>query len=109
MCGLTSEIDREIYIMGSKGELRGDLDKGVISVTDFATALSTKYTFAPVTGPSGHGGGDYAMMRDFIDCLANDKKPSSTINDSIESHLMGYTAEEARLNNTVVNFSEYLK
>lgn len=109
MCGLTNEIDREIYIMGSKGELRGDLDKGKISVTDHMSGLNTEYTFPAVTGPAGHGGGDYAMMKAFVDCLSNGEKPSTTINDSIESHLMGYAAEEARINKTVVDFSKYLK
>ena len=47
----------------------------------------------------GHGGGDYFLYRDFIDYITLDS-PSmtrTTIDDSIECHLMGFKAEESRL------------
>lgn len=48
----------------------------------------------------GHGGGDYFLYRDFIDYIT-ENSPSmtrTTIDDSIESHLIGFKAEENRLN-----------
>jgi len=48
----------------------------------------------------GHGVGDYFLYKDFIDYITLDS-PSmtrTTIDDSIESHVMGFKAEESRLN-----------
>jgi hypothetical protein len=47
---------------------------------------------------SGHGGGDWFLMRDFVTAVANQapKYLTSTIDQSIESHLMGFAAEESR-------------
>ena len=49
----------------------------------------------------GHGGGDYYLYRDFVNYITvNDKSETrTTIGDSIESHVMGFKAEESRLNN----------
>ena len=47
---------------------------------------------------AGHGGGDYFLYKDFIDYITVNS-PSftrTTINDSIECHLMGFKAEESR-------------
>ena len=47
----------------------------------------------------GHGGGDYFLYKDFIDYITTNS-PSftrTTIDDSIESHLIGFKAEESRL------------
>jgi hypothetical protein len=49
----------------------------------------------------GHGGGDYYLYRDFVNYLTiNDPSETrTTIDDSIESHIMGFKAEESRLEN----------
>ena len=48
----------------------------------------------------GHGGGDYYLYKDFIDYISGgkDSVTRTTINQSIESHVMGFKAEESRLN-----------
>jgi predicted dehydrogenase len=50
---------------------------------------------------SGHGGGDYALVRDFIEAVAlqDPGKLSSSIDASIESHIMGFAAEKSRKSN----------
>ena len=51
----------------------------------------------------GHGGGDTRLARDFVDFL-NGEAPSiscTEINDSTVSHLVVFTAEKARKNNTI--------
>ena len=47
---------------------------------------------------SGHGGGDWMLVRDFVQAVAqrNPALLTSTIDDSIESHVMGFMAEESR-------------
>lgn len=46
----------------------------------------------------GHGGGDFFLYRNFIDyiTLNSPSMTRTTIDDSIESHLMGCKAEESR-------------
>lgn len=107
MSGFTQKIDREIYIMGTKGELRGDMEDGTIKIVDFATNNTTEYKLPLNDGRTGHGGGDMAMMREFVNKLSQGKKASTTVEDSIESHLMGFAAEEARIKNKVIDFNNY--
>ena len=53
-----------------------------------------------ITLTGGHGGGDYYLYKDFIDYISGgkDSVTRTTINQSIESHVMGFKAEESRLN-----------
>ena len=48
---------------------------------------------------AGHGGGDHALARDFVEAVAaqDPTKLSSTIDASIESHIIGFKAEKSRL------------
>ena len=47
---------------------------------------------------AGHGGGDHALARDFVEAVATQDatKLSSTIDASIESHVIGFKAEKSR-------------
>ena len=47
---------------------------------------------------SGHGGGDHALVRDFLRAVSahDESLLSSTIDVSIESHVMGFMAEKSR-------------
>ncbi len=103
-----SEWDcRELRIMGSKGVLRGIFRWGrqEIMVTDFRTNTSKKRLKIGVSA-SGHGGGDTGIMGAFTSYLLGEKtKEEACITDissSMESHYMGFAAEEARINRKMV-------
>ncbi len=94
---LTSYAGRRTRIMGTAGDLVGDEE--ILDVYDFSTQKRTRWDrrTAPVT--SGHGGGDYGLVRDFVQAVSR-HDPSlltSTIDASMESHLMAFAAEESRL------------
>ncbi|AIF44332.1 Gfo/Idh/MocA family protein [Virgibacillus sp. SK37] len=97
MCGFTREQTRTVQIMGTKGELRGNMTENQISYYDFLTKHETIIKFDPPTG--GHGGGDLGIMRDFlIDIQQSDRSKSvSSASNSLSSHLMAFAAEESRL------------
>lgn len=59
---------------------------------------------------SGHGGGDFGIVRSFVNAM-NGKPDDSitTARESLESHLLSFAAEESRLNHTVINMAEYRK
>ena len=57
---------------------------------------------------SGHGGGDYGIVRSFLNTINGHPDDSVTsARESLESHLLAFAAEESRKNKTVVNMYEY--
>jgi predicted dehydrogenase len=106
MEALTSYGGRRTRVMGSMGDMTGDMEE--LKVTDFRTKKSI--TLVPKAEDvenyrnSGHGGGDWFLMRDFVQAVANQdpKYLTSTIDQSIESHLMGFAAEESRKTGKIV-------
>lgn len=57
---------------------------------------------------SGHGGGDYGIVRSFINTIQGRPDDSvTTARESLESHLLAFAAEEARLDKTVINMNDY--
>jgi hypothetical protein len=77
------------------------------TLTDFLTGK--KYVWdediSQLPGYEGHAGGDWGIVKDFVLAVAHqdEKYLSSTIDVSVESHVMGFRAEEARLKSKIVN------
>ena len=101
-------------IMGTKGELRLDMENQSMRFYDFQTrAICDVYEVDDVidqTIAGGHGGGDAGIMKDLYEYLANNN-PSDSISDisvSCMSHLICFAAEEARKNKTTVSMDEYM-
>jgi len=75
-----------------------------MTITEFATMEKETWDVSmSLQDPSGHGGGDHGLVRDFVReiSLQDESMLSSTIQASMESHLMGFKAEESRLKGTV--------
>ncbi len=106
MCAFTDKCSRTIKIMGTKGEVRA-VTNDEIEITDFLTG--SKETIILKKPQSGHGGGDYGLMRDFVWNLQNEDKidKRQMAYDSIQSHVMAFAAEDSRLKNKVVDLSRY--
>ncbi len=105
MTAFSERCYRYVHVHGTKGQIHGDAETGILHLTVFGQPEVTidvnKLTDQKLD--DGHGGGDYFLYKDFIDYITLDS-PSvtrTTINDSIESHLMGFKAEESRLNGGV--------
>lgn len=99
MCGFTREQTRMVQIMGTKGEIRGNMENNSISIYDFLTKHETIIQFSTPVG--GHGGGDIAIMKSFLREVKNytDGTSLSSATVSLRSHLMAFAAEESRLQN----------
>lgn len=92
MEAFTSYEGRRTRVMGSLGDVVGDMNSFVM--TDFLTGKKTEWK----QDTDGHGGGDWRLVTDWINAI-DKKDPSlltSTIDASIESHVMGFMAEESR-------------
>lgn len=103
MTAFSERCYRYIHVHGTQGEIYGDMDEGILHVVEFGkkeyTVDANKIAAQKLN--DGHGGGDYFLLKDFINYLNTDT-PSvtrTTIDDSIESHIVGFKAEESRLKN----------
>jgi predicted dehydrogenase len=57
---------------------------------------------------SGHGDGDYGIVRSFLNALNGQPDDSiTTARESLESHLLAFAAEESRHTKTTINMAEY--
>ncbi|WP_205510193.1 Gfo/Idh/MocA family protein [Longitalea arenae] len=107
MEAFTSYERRRTRVMGSMGDMVGDMTELV--VTDFRTGKQTK--LVPIAEDvegyknNGHGGGDWLLAHDFVQAVSqqNPKLLTSTIEESIESHIMGFMAEESRKKNKIMD------
>jgi hypothetical protein len=79
-----------------------DGDGAQFTVWDFRSGekqvWNRKVSEIPEYKGAGHGGGDHALMRDFVEAVAwqDPNRLTSTIDVSIESHIMGFAAEKSR-------------
>lgn len=97
----TSEVTRTIHLMGSLGEIEGDFLRNEITVTDFS--LGDRRTSRLTVPNDGlHGGGDDALMADFLGRVqvrkrrGNAPEAPSSLEVSVASHRMAFAAERAR-------------
>ena len=78
--------------MGSLGDIVGDMTS--FKHTDFLTGKVTEWK----QETDGHGGGDWRLAADFVQAVSKQDAAllTSTIDASIESHVMGFAAEKSR-------------
>ncbi len=108
LCAFTEECTRTIKLMFTHGEVGGNHIKNIIDVYKFGDDSHT--VIHPKVNKSGHGGGDYSLMKDFISLInSNDGKLKTGAIQSVESHIMAFAAEYSRLNYKVVNMDEFYK
>nr|WP_294908145.1 Gfo/Idh/MocA family oxidoreductase [uncultured Lacibacter sp.] len=88
---------RKTRIMGSKGDIIGDMESFVL--TDFKTRKQTSWSLKT----DAHGGGDHRLVKDWVQAVYQQNKEllSSSIEVSVESHLMAFGAERSRQNRTI--------
>lgn len=100
MEAFTPRGGRRTRIMGTTGYIEGDGTS--FTLYDFRTGRQyvwdKKVSEIADYKDSGHGGGDLALFRDFVEAVAcgDQSKLSSSIDVSMESHLMCFQAEKSR-------------
>jgi len=101
MSAFTSLMCRTIRILCEHGEICGDDDTQCIAVKRFPSNAADAYTIEelhPEVPRSAHGGGDARLADGFLDTLEGLETPMlSSIEQSVESHLMAFAAERSRL------------
>jgi len=110
MTAFTPALHRQTRIFGTRGYIETDSVK--INVFDFISEKTTVYdtsvTGNSATAASGHGGGDYFLMKAFVEAVStgDQNRVWSGPEASLESHRMVFAAEMARRQNGVVEIEE---
>lgn len=104
---------RYIRIHGTKGELMAHMSGTEIELFIFE---GKKKMTVPVlktdeTINGGHGGGDEGIIKELYEYLSGEYTGyrAADLKTSVYNHMIGFAAEEARLNRSVVNVSEVIK
>lgn len=107
LTGFTEDMTRTIRVFGTKGEIRGHFDKRELQVISFGEDREVITTSAPLMG--SHGGADFQMMDAFVEMVSGSQNVSSltTPEDSIESHMMAFAAEESRNTSKIIDMDEF--
>lgn len=104
MTAFTEATARRLRVFGTHGELESD--GRTIRVFDFLSDRWTEHTTQVVDrGPlSGHDGGDYTIMSAFVNATHSGDSSSilSGPEDTLETHLMVFAAEESRRRQRVI-------
>ena len=109
MTAFTEMSDRKTRIFGSRGWIEGNGE--FIKVYDFLTEKETVHEiqqFEQDTRLAGHGGGDYYMMKSFIEAVAtkDQSKVLSGPDETLESHLIVFSSEQSRREGRVINLNK---
>ncbi|MCF6270845.1 MAG: Gfo/Idh/MocA family oxidoreductase [Melioribacteraceae bacterium] len=96
--GVSENYGRFFRIQGTLGDLY-NYKPAFISVAEFKGDKKTVIDVKKLPRhKGGHGGGDFGIMQDFLQAVYqhDDSLLASTISESVESHKIGFKAEESR-------------
>lgn len=105
--GFAAEEQRTIRITGTRGELRGLLNGGLLELTRPGVLGVERHALGH--GPLGHFGGDPGLLEHVTTLLA--EAPREALRHSgrsaLASHLLGFAAEQARETGTLVDVESF--
>lgn len=107
MHGHSHEENRTMRYDGTRATLRGYFGyQGVgIDINDHLTGR--RETIEIASQASGHGGGDFGIMRSFMQAMHGEEAALTTARESLESHLLAFAAEESRLSGNAIEMQEF--
>lgn len=118
MVGGSSKAGRWMHIVGTCGEIEGELETGKFIIRRFDRS-GDKFWFNEETvdvsdlvyeneNYSGHAGGDYAIMNELVRFFNGDNSSVSitSIDDSVNGHLIVYGAEKSIEEGRCINLKE---
>ena len=110
MVGGAAEASRTLHLIGTKGEIRGNLEDGQFVIRRIAPGPGQEFTEELVDLKDcdiydGHGGGDHRLVTDFLAYLRDDviSPSTTTLEDSMLGHLLGFRANLAQETGQIVD------
>jgi predicted dehydrogenase len=104
--GFASRPERTLRIQGTAGELVGSFEGGWLELRPAGSFQTEKLDLG--ASPLGHGGGDQGLLDHFTDIASRDAldEAATSGRSALESHLIGFAAERARVERRVVEIGE---
>lgn len=107
----TSYPTRTMHLVGTTGEIEGDLDDGTFVLRHPDARKGHEYTEDPVdlnVSSDMHGGGDMRLVEDFVRVVRGQEPSLSTTDvlDSVYGHLIAFAADEAMNEGRVVEIED---
>ncbi|MFK7601653.1 Gfo/Idh/MocA family protein [Deinococcus sp. SM5_A1] len=90
----THNNTRTLKLLGTHGELRGQMERGELELHDFQHGTVECWT---VPADGNHGGGDVGLVRGWLAFLRGEAGLSTPLSESLDSHRMAFAAERSRL------------
>jgi predicted dehydrogenase len=105
--GFNTTETREIRILGTKGDLRANMEKNYITVRKFGEISET--TIRPKVYAGAHSGGDAMLMKDVVNIVRDGNWESARTSavQSVESHIMAFAAEVSRKEGIIVDIEAF--
>lgn len=109
MSAFTRDISRTIKLMGTKGEIRGAMEKNEIEIIHFGSGKVERISFEDMGGHVGHGGGDMRLVKDFLKLVRSDgaSQGLTSADASVQSHLMAFAAEQSRVEGKMIGLQAF--
>ena len=116
MIGGAAKSLRKIHIIGTKGEISGNYEENKFVISRIAVEEEDGFidetVDLDVSHSQGHGGGDEALTRDFIDFIktGNQSISCTSIYNSVAGHLTVFLADKSMENGGApqkCDFSQY--
>ena len=110
MHGHCYEGGRTLRVDGSQATLLGKFtySQAWLEIHDHGSMHIERFTFpTEVDQTAGHGGGDAGLMNSFLAAMRGEQAPLTTARDALESHLLGFAAEGARVGNQTVDMNDF--
>ena len=99
MTGLSADFSRQLKIFGTEGQIQADMGTKEIVLHRFG---AEKELIPMEAADSGHGGGDYGILRDFLEVLRTGGVSRTSAEVSLQSHLICFAAERSRKEHLVI-------
>ena len=97
MTAFTATGGRRIHFHGTLGDMVLDEDAGSIVLHQYGKDREIMPIADLMEKGYGHGGGDNGIVNALYEILSGDATAATSLEASVESHLMGIRAEESRL------------
>ncbi len=106
MQGASHVEGRTVRIDGTRATLLANESRRELVIADHLTGTIETMHLAPPIG--GHGGGDVGLVRAFVQAVRGERSDVLTsAHQAVESHLLAFAAEEARVSGQIVDLAEY--
>ena len=101
MTAFSADFSRQLKIFGTEGQITADMGTGEIVLHRFGQEKQ-RVPLCEGLEHSGHGGGDYGILHDFLGVLRSGGESRTSARVSLQSHLICFAAERSRKENAVI-------